>query len=138
MMIVIVMMTTHDVATDLLERTPLFHVRSNQPPVCGPDPRFVQETSEKSCRIRADICGCQALHHGTLLIDVEMTALAGLLNPNKLKLQVRSQSNSDLKSAPTHTTTILLEVGIINPISRVPYAHYRAPTLRTDESFQEM
>ena len=29
----------------------------------------------------------RALHHGTLLIDVDMKALAGLLNPNKLKLQ---------------------------------------------------
>ena len=29
----------------------------------------------------------RALHHGTLLIQVDMSALAGLLNPNKLKLQ---------------------------------------------------
>jgi lipoate-protein ligase A len=29
----------------------------------------------------------RALHHGTLLINVDMAALAGLLNPNKLKLQ---------------------------------------------------
>jgi len=29
----------------------------------------------------------RALHHGTLLINVEMTALSALLNPNKLKLQ---------------------------------------------------
>jgi lipoate-protein ligase A len=28
----------------------------------------------------------RALHHGTLLIDVDMSALSGLLNPNKLKL----------------------------------------------------
>ncbi len=32
----------------------------------------------------------RALHHGTLLINVDMTALSSLLNPNKLKLQVGS------------------------------------------------
>ena len=81
----------------------------------------------------------RALHHGTLLIDVDMTALAGLLNPNKLKLQSKGVASvaarvtnlSTLDAAITHET---LSAAVIDAFCRHYGSAPVAPTL-LDQSF---
>ncbi|KAJ1493655.1 hypothetical protein T484DRAFT_1610055 [Baffinella frigidus] len=75
----------------------------------------------------------RALHHGTLLINVEMTALAGLLNPNKLKLKSKGISSvtarvSNLQSLNPAISHESLSSAVVDAFC----AHYASPRLEPE------
>jgi len=72
----------------------------------------------------------RALHHGTLLIDVDMTALSSLLNPNKLKLQSKGVASvaarvTNLKQVKAGITHESLSSAVIDAFC----AHYGSERL---------
>jgi len=75
----------------------------------------------------------RALHHGTLLIDVDIGALGRYLNPNKLKLQSKGIASVaarviNLKSLNSEITHETLSASIIQAFCE----HYGSPLLEAE------
>ena len=74
----------------------------------------------------------RALHHGTLLINVDMTALGNLLNPNKLKLQSKGVKSVTARVANLQTLNAAISHEALSDAVVDSFcAHYGAPAART-------
>lgn len=75
----------------------------------------------------------RALHHGTLLINVDMTALGNLLNPNKLKLQSKGVKSVTARVANLQTLNAAISHEALSDAVVDSFcAHYGAPRLEPE------